>query len=201
MKIKYQRTSTNKQHGERFSVDENIYDLILFDKGISGTLPFKKRTEAQKMLPFVEEGKVNEVVIEEIRDVGRNMADTIATLKWLDDYHVNVIIRGMGNLASRIDGKKNPIWGIVSATLSSIYEMERENLLLRTAMGREAYVRKGGKLGRKKGTNENAQTFLAKEKSQKIISLLNKGKSTRDIAGRVGCSLNLVVKVRRMLDE
>ena len=85
MRVKYQRTSTEQQKGERFKLDNDNYDLILFDQGVSGTLPFKQRTEARKILPLVEQGVLTELVVEEIRDIGRNMYDTIATLGWLDE--------------------------------------------------------------------------------------------------------------------
>jgi DNA-binding NarL/FixJ family response regulator len=64
-------------------------------------------------------------------------------------------------------------------------------------MGRVAYLNRGGTLGRKYGSNESIAQFLAKPKSKEIISLLDKGKSVRDIAGRLNVSLNLVVKVRK----
>ena len=184
MRVKYQRTSTSQQHGNRFLEDTDKYDLVLFDKGVSGTLHFKQRTESSKLIPLVESGEVNDIVVEEIRDIGRNMADTIETLSWLDEHGVNVIIKSMG-VSSRIKGEKNKIWSILSATLSAVYEMERENLLMRTQAGKDAYVRNGGKLGRKRGSSENIQVFLDKPKSKEIISLLKKGKSVRDISGRL----------------
>lgn len=64
-------------------------------------------------------------------------------------------------------------------------------------IGRMRYVANGGKLGRKVGTTENISDFLKKEKTQKIISLLEKGKSVRDISGRLGVSTKTVVKVRK----
>ena len=64
-------------------------------------------------------------------------------------------------------------------------------------MGRKMYVMNGGKLGRKIGTTENRSDFLNKEKTQKIVSLLEKGKSVRDISGRLGVSTKTVVKVRK----
>jgi DNA-binding NarL/FixJ family response regulator len=64
-------------------------------------------------------------------------------------------------------------------------------------MGRKMYVINGGKLGRKVGTVENRQEFLQKENNQKIISLLDKGKSVRDISGRLGVSTKTIVKVRK----
>ena len=64
-------------------------------------------------------------------------------------------------------------------------------------MGRKVYVLNGGRLGRYIGTNESTKDFLNKPKCKEIISLLNKGKTVRDITGRLEVSLNLVVKVRK----
>ena len=196
MRIKYQRTSSAAQHGKRFEKDTNKYDLVLFDQGISGTTEFKSRTQAKKIVELVESGKLNELVVEELRDIGRNMVDTINTLDWLDKKEVNVVIRSMGNLCSRVNGKRNEIWGLISSVMSSLYAMELENLKIRTAIGRQVYIMNGGKLGREAGTNESVKEFMGKPKSKEIISLLNKGKTVRDIAGRLDVSFNLVVKVR-----
>jgi DNA invertase Pin-like site-specific DNA recombinase len=197
MKIKYNRTSTINQEGERFKMDKDVYDLTLFDKGVSGKVPFNDREKGKELVKLVLEGKVSELVVEELSRLGRNTVDTLTTLKWLEDNGVNVVVKGMGNLQSHIDGKKNPIWNLITSVMSSLYELERENILERTEMGRKMYVVNGGKLGRKIGTVENRQEFLQKETNQKIISLLEKGKSVRDISGRLGVSTSTVVKVRK----
>ena len=197
MNVKYQRTSTTAQHGRRFEKDTNKYDLVLFDQGISGTTEFKSRTQAKKIVELVEAGKLKELVVEELRDIGRNMVDTINTLDWLDKNEVNVVIRSMGNLCSRVNGKRNEIWGLISSVMSSLYAMELENLKIRTEMGRKVYIMNGGRLGRERGTNESVKEFLKKPKSKEIASLLSKGKTVRDISGRLGVSFNLVIKVKK----
>ena len=201
MKVKYQRTSTMEQHGERFGMDVNGYDLILFDRGISGTKPFRERTNGIKIITLVECGKLEELVVPELRDIGRNTYDTISVLDYMEKHNVIVTIQSLGNLQSIIDGKKNPLWTLISSIMSSLYQMELENLKLRTHMGRQSYLMRGGKLGRKMGSNENVTTFMNKPKSQEIVSLLNRGKSVRDVCGRLGVSPNLVTKVRRILRE
>ena len=197
MKIKYNRTSTINQDGERFKMDKDVYDLTLFDKGVSGKVPFNEREKGKELVKLVSDGKVSELVVEELSRLGRNTVNTLTTLKWLEDNGVNVVVKGMGNLQSHIDGKKNPIWNLITSVMSSLYELERENILERTEMGRKMFVINGGKLGRKVGTVENRQEFLQKENNQKIISLLEKGKSVRDISGRLGVSTSTVVKVRK----
>jgi DNA invertase Pin-like site-specific DNA recombinase len=81
--------------------------------------------------------------------------------------------------------------------MSSLYELERENILERTEMGRKMYLMNGGKLGRKVGTVESRDSFLQKDRTKKIFNLLEKGKSVRDISGRLGVSTKTVVKVRK----
>ena len=200
MKVKYNRTSTIQQEGKRFDLDKNEYDLTLFDKGVSGKIPFSERIEGNKLTQLVNDGKVSEVVVEELSRLGRNTIDTLTTLKFFEDNGVNVIVKSMGNLQSMVNGKKNPIWNLITSVMSSLYELERENILERTEMGRKMYVMNGGKLGRKVGTTENRSDFLKKEKTQKIVSLLEKGKSVRDISGRLGVSTKTVVKVRKYID-
>jgi len=200
MNIKYNRTSTIQQEGKRFDLDKTEYDLTIFDKGVSGKIPFSEREGGIKLTTLVNEGKVTEVVVEELSRLGRNTIDTLTTLKFFEDNGVNVVVKSMGNLQSMVNGNKNPIWNLITSVMSSLYELERENILERTEMGRKMYVMNGGKLGRKIGTTENRSDFLNKEKTQKILSLLEKGKSVRDISGRLGVSTKTVVKVRKYID-
>jgi DNA invertase Pin-like site-specific DNA recombinase len=199
MKIKYNRTSTINQSGERYKLDKEGYDMTLFDRGVSGKVPFKEREKGMVLVELVEKGEVETVVVEELSRLGRNTVDVLTNLQWLEEKGVNVVVRGMGNLQSHIDGRKNPIWNLITSVMSSLYELEREQIRERTEMGRKMYVINGGKLGRKVGSNENLQSFLQKPKVKQIQSLLEKGKSVRDICGRLEVSPTTVVKVKKSL--
>ena len=199
MRVSYRRTSTINQTGERFKLDKTEYDLILFDKGISGKIPFNEREKGTELIQLVEQGKVTELVVEELSRLGRNTIDVLLTLQHLEEHNVNVVVRNMGNLQSTVNGNKNPVWNLITSVMSSLYEMERENILERTEMGRKMYVLNGGKLGRKKGTNENIQTFLNKPKTQSIIKYIRMGKTTRDISSRLGVSTSTIYKVKQTL--
>jgi DNA invertase Pin-like site-specific DNA recombinase len=201
MRIKYNRTSTIQQEGERFKLDKDNYDLTLFDKGVSGKIPFSEREKGRELTQLVQNGEVDEVVVEELSRLGRNTIDTLTTLKFFEENGVNVVVKSMGNLQSMVNGKKNPIWNLITSVMSSLYELERENILERTEMGRKMYVMNGGKLGRKVGTTESRNDFLKKDRTQKIISLLDKGKSVRDISSRLGVSPKTIVKVRKYVLE
>ena len=104
MKVKYNRVSTILQTGNRFKADTDHYDMTLLDK-VSGSVSFMDRTEAKKLIQYVEEGKITEIVTEEFSRLGRNTGDVISTLDWLDQHNVNVRIRNLG-IESRPNGKK-----------------------------------------------------------------------------------------------
>ncbi len=140
MKIKYNRVSTIQQSGDRFSVDNEKYDLVLMDK-ISGSVSFKDRPRGKEVVKLVEGDQVKELVVEEFSRLGRNTGDVIQTLEWLEEHQINVVVRNNG-LQSRPNGKRNPIWKMISSVMSSLYEMELENIKERTAMGRMVGVAK-----------------------------------------------------------
>ncbi|TFV94491.1 recombinase family protein [Algoriphagus kandeliae] len=196
MKVKYNRVSTIQQSGNRFEADTDSYDLILFDR-VSGTVKFRDRPEARKLIELVENGKVTTVVLEELSRIGRSLGDTISSLEWLDKNNINVIVRNLG-IESRPLGKKNPVWGILTATLAGLYALELENIKERTTTGRMIFVQRGGKLGRPIGTNESEKKFLEKENTQKIIKLLNRGRSIREISSFLNTSTSTVLKVKKI---
>jgi DNA invertase Pin-like site-specific DNA recombinase len=197
VRVKYNRVSTVNQTGNRFTNDTDKYDLILFDK-VSGNVSFKDRPQGIELTKLIERGKVSELVVEEFSRLGRNTGDVINVLDWLDKKGVNVVVRNIG-LQSRPNGIKNSIWKMISSVMSSLYEMELENIKERTTVGRLVYVQQGGKLGRPAGSTENTKEFLVKDKTQQIIKGLNKGLTIREIGKIANASTRTVMKVKRKL--
>jgi DNA invertase Pin-like site-specific DNA recombinase len=201
MIIKYNRTSTINQKGERFKQDKDIYDLTINDFGVSGKIPFNRRDGGSKLIEMVNEGKVNKVVFEDLSRCGRTLKDSINTLDYFFENGVVIKVRNIGVESHTPDGEKNPMWNIITSILSSVYEMERERILEITEMGRKQYVLNGGKLGRKVGSEESEMIFLKKPQTKSIIKLLKMGKSNRDIIGRLNCSPKTITKCRNYLKK
>ncbi len=194
MRVKYNRVSTQIQSGNRFEADTEKYDLTLLDK-ISGTVPFKERPQAKILINKIEEGFIKEVVVEELSRLGRHTGDCISTLEWMDEKGINVIVRNLG-VQSRPNGKKNPIWNVLTSVISSLYVLELDNIKERTSVGRQIYVQRGGVLGRKVGSTLSDRNFIDKPKSQKILDYLKKGWTLREIAKQVDASTKTVMKVK-----
>jgi DNA invertase Pin-like site-specific DNA recombinase len=196
MKIKYNRLSSLSQSGNRLTDDKTQYDLVLLDR-VSGSVSFKERPKGQELTRLVEQGKISELWVEEFSRLGRNTGDVIKTLEWLDEMKVNVIVRNIG-LQSRPNGVKNPIWKMISSVMSSLYEMELENIKERTMVGRKVYVLNGGRLGRPEGTKETENEFLDKPQTKEIIKNLKKGLTIKDICKIVDCSNKTIIKTKRL---
>jgi DNA invertase Pin-like site-specific DNA recombinase len=194
MKIKYNRLSSLSQSGNRYEHDTEKYDLTLLDR-VSGSIPFFDRVKGQELKKMVEDGKVRELVVEEFSRLGRNTGDVINTLDWLDLNKVNVYVRNIG-LYSRPNGEKNPIWKMISSVMSSLYEMELDNIRERTKIGRLIYIQKGGILGRKMGTGETEFNFINKPKSQKVLEYLKKEYTIREICKICDSSIGTTMKVK-----
>lgn len=196
MRIKYNRVSTLLQTGKRFEADTDIYDLVLLDK-ISGSVSFADRPKSKELIKLIEQGKVSEIVVEEFSRLGRNTGDVIKTLEWFDAKEINVLVKNIG-LQSRTNGKRNPIWKMISATLSSLYEMEALNIRERTLAGKLVFLQQGGRLGRPKGTGETELSFISKPKNKKILEYLKKERTLREISILLNVSTKTVQKVKKV---
>lgn len=200
MRIKYNRVSSQIQTGLRFEADTEKYDLTLLEK-VSGAVRFRDRpNKTQQLIQLVESGQVKELVVEEQSRLGRNTGDVIQTLEWLDRHEVNVVVRNLG-VQSRPNGKKNPIWKMISAVMSSLYELELENIKERTQTGRMIYVQKGGVLGRPSGSQESDRAFLQKEGSVSILKYLNRGMTMREISKLTNSSTRTIQKVKSIAQK
>ena len=199
MKVKYNRLSSLSQTGNRLTDDKTQYDLVLLDR-VSGSVSFKERPKGQEINKLVEQGKISELWVEEFSRLGRNTGDVIKTLEWLDEKKVNVVVRNVG-LQSRPNGVKNPIWKMISSVMSSLYEMELENIKERTMVGRKVYVLNGGRLGRPEGTKETEKDFLEKPQTKEIIKNLKKGLIIKDICKIVDCSNKTIIKTKKIMKK
>ena len=196
MRIKYNRVSTLQQTGERFAADTEKYDMVLLDK-VSGKVSFIDRPEGKKLFDLAKSGQVKEIVVEELSRLGRNTGDVVRTLEKFEEFNVNIIIRNLG-LQSRPLGERNPIWPMITAVLSSMYQMELENIKERTSVGRQVYVQNGGTLGRPAGSNETEKNYLDKPMTKKIISKVLEGRSVIEISKLFECSSSTVTKARKL---
>lgn len=201
----YVRTSviTSKTDRQELAMVEGVEgkDFRFYtDTGASGAVALRDRPAGRRLWEDVENGEISEIRFHEISRAGRNLVDVIATLHQFAEMGVQVVVEkeGIRLLQESADGERkiNPVASMILSVLASIANIERTTLLERQAEGIAVAKAKGKYLGRRSGSYENDATFLAKPKSKKITKLLGDNLSVTKIALIVGCSHNLVRKVR-----
>lgn len=108
------------------------------DEGFSGK-NIQGRLEFQRMLNDIQDNKdgVAYVLVFKLSRFGRNAADVLNSLQLMQDFGVNLICVEDGIDSSKDSGK------LMISVLSSVAEIERENILVQTMEGRKQKAREG----------------------------------------------------------
>jgi DNA invertase Pin-like site-specific DNA recombinase len=199
MIVRYHRVSTHHQTAGRLETDKKNYDRDFFEK-ISGKVNFKDRPKAKELIKLIEEKKVSELHIMELSRLGRNTSDILNTLEWLQKHEINVVIKNI-SLQTMRDGKLDPIAKLLTGILASIASLERDSIIERSKQGLNAYVARGGILGRKPGSTISDAQFMDKPTSKKCLELLRKGRTIRECAKICDISTRTVQKVKKIAEK
>ena len=108
------------------------------DEGRSGK-NVEGRPEFMRMIQDIEDQKdnVKYVLVFKLSRFGRNAADVLTSLQKMQDFGVNLICVEDGIDSSKDSGK------LMISVLSSVAEIERENILVQTMEGRRQKAREG----------------------------------------------------------
>lgn len=193
MKAKYIRVSTTEQNTDR---QNNDFNGIKYIDKCSGTIAFKDRTEAAKLL---KNDNIKEVYVHSIDRLGRNTLDIMNTIQYFTDKGINVVSEKEG-LSTIIDGKENPIAKMIIGILGTLAEFELNRIKERQAEGIAQAKTKGVYLGRRVGSEESEEQFLNKKSTQSIIRYLQANESIRRTAKLSGTSVGTVQKVKKILN-
>ena len=196
MKVKYNRVSTISQSGYRNELDDDQYDLVLFDV-VSGKVKMEDRPQGKKLIAHIRAGKVQTIVVEELSRLGRNGFDTLTTINLCKDLGVNIVVRSLG-ISSQVDGKPNKLFDLIGTVYSWVAEQEREAIMERTSQGRLMAKARGVRFGRPVGSNESIRQMLSKPKSKQIVELLKLNRPIREIAKATSSSTRTVLKVKSL---
>ena len=108
------------------------------DEGKSGK-NIARRPEFKKMLSDIKSGKddIDYVLVFKLSRFGRNAADTLNSLQFMEDYGVNLLCVEDGIDSAGAAGK------LIISVLASVAEIERSNISEQTMAGRQQKARDG----------------------------------------------------------
>lgn len=202
----YTRVSTNIQDCERqISELEQYakvmrYDVVeVFKETISGAYKNEDRPIFSEMVKFIADHKIDKVLCWELSRLGRNTIEVLKTIQLFNDSKVSLYIKNYNIETLKEDKTVDLLGSFMIQILSSVYEMERNQIKERMVSGYNHYRSKGGKVGRKQGWNKNDNEILNEYKD--VVKKLKQGLSVREIMKLTGRSNGTIMKVKKILAE
>lgn len=139
------------------------------EEGKSGK-SIEGRSEFQRMMDDIQSGAVNAdyVIVFKLSRFGRNARDTLNSLEFMNRYGVHLLSVEDGLDSSSTTGK------LIITILGAVAEMERENIITQSYLGREEKAKKGGWNGgfAPYGYRLENNTLVTKEEEKEVVQLI-----------------------------
>ena len=200
----YSRVSstTDRQSTERQVLDlksfaeKNDFKVCkVFEEKISGAKKNEERNVLIECVDYCITKNIDTLLTSELSRVGRSTLQVLKTLDSLHTNKVNVYVQNLG-LNTLNDNKEiNPLASIIITVLAEMSSIERSNIQYRLNSGRQNYIDKGGKLGRKVGSEKSLEQL--KEEYKDVLALLKRGYSIRNTAKLSGRSISTIQRVKK----
>ena len=194
-------STTDRQNTERQIADLTKYAEYkgmeiskVFEEKISGAKKNSERPVFVEAINFCKTNKVDILLVSELSRLGRNAFEVLETLKQLVDEGINLYMQKEQFTLLDEEGKPSMFAPIMIATLSTCAQLERENIKFRLNSGRQLYIEKGGKLGRKEGSKKT--TEHKQEEYKQVLRELKRGTSIRKVAKLCDVSVSTVQRLK-----
>lgn len=179
---------------KRFALGQNMEIVKIYEEHISGAKKLEEREVLTQCLDYCKNNSVNYLLISELSRLGRSTLQVLRSLEILHEAKVCVYIQNIGLYSLQSNGEVNPVASIMITILAEMSNIERSNIQYRLNSGRQQYINRGGKLGRKKGSVKTADQ--KREEYKEVISLLKRGYSIRNVAKLTGYSIQTVQTIK-----
>lgn len=200
----YARVSTKGQDYDRQLVElreyarKMEYEVVAeFTEKISGAKKVEERQALMELLAYVEQHKVDKVLIYECSRLSRRAVDFLSVIENLTAKRISVYILQNGLETLLSNGQPNPIAQLVLGILAQFNSMERSLIRSRMESGYIHFRKLGGQVGRKVGYRKTEEQMRADY--PKEIQLLKKGLSLRNIQAITQTSINTLRKLKNFI--
>lgn len=191
------RQSTERQvvDLERFATGRGDKVVAVFEEKVSGRKANVDRPVLSRCLEYCidPQNQVDMLLLSEISRLGRSTLEILKALDILHTHKVCVYIQNLNLETLRPDKTVNPLSSLVTTLLGELAAMERQGIIDRLNSGRELYIEKGGRLGRRPGSKKSLEQ--KREEYKEAISLLKKGYSIRNVAKLTNKSVSTILSI------
>jgi DNA invertase Pin-like site-specific DNA recombinase len=150
-----------------------------------------------EILDFAIQNGVNHVISLEISRISRRISSFALFLERCNDNGINIIIDNFKLHTLLPNGEKNSMVQTMLSIASTFASMELSLIQERLNSGRAKYIRDGGVLGRKIGSEKDPKRLMTEHAD--IIKFLKQGQSVRNIMKLTSKSSGTIQKVKKLL--
>lgn len=206
--IIYSRSSTPQQklsNGRQINdlrevISDRGWRLVkVFDEVISGYNKKEDRTMIYEMIDYCKENHIQKILITELSRLGRDLEMIHHTLNILKKEKISLYIRQFNCETLNDDLTPNLMSELVLGIVANIHSMEKQQSQFRLQSARKEYMRRGGVVGRKKGSVISDGDLLIKHND--IVKLLKKKVSIRNTAKITDKSVSTIQRVKKVMDK
>ena len=171
--------------------------VAVFEEKVSGRKANVDRSVLSRCLEYCidSQNQVDILLLSEISRLGRSTLEILKALDILHTHKICVYIQNLNLETLRPDKTVNPLSSLVTTLLGELAAMERQGIIERLNSGRELYIEKGGRLGRRPGSKKSLEQ--KREEYKEAISLLRKGYSIRNVAKLTNKSVSTILNVKK----
>ena len=199
--VLYARVSTSAQDYTRqitelrkYAKKQNYEIVKEFSEKISGGKKIEERAAIKELLDFVQDNKVEKVLVYECSRLSRRQLDFLSIIEQLTEAGVSLYILQNGLETLLPDGKPNPIANLCFGIIAEFNNLEKNLIRARVSSGYEHYRASGGRVGRKEGYRKSDDEY--RTTYDREISLLSKGNTLKDVRAITGTSINTLRKLK-----
>ena len=199
--VLYARVSTSAQDYTRqitelrkYAKKQNYEIVKEFSEKISGGKKIEERAAIKELLDFVQDNKVEKVLVYECSRLSRRQLDFLSIIEQLTEAGVSLYILQNGLETLLPDGKPNPIANLCFGIIAEFNNLEKNLIRARMASGYEHHRSSGGRVGRKEGYRKSENEY--RTTYDREITLLAKGNTLKDVRSITGTSINTLRKLK-----
>ncbi len=191
------RQSTDRQVEDLKSYAEysKMEVIKVFEEKVSGAKKNTERPILVEALSYCRTERIDMLLVSELSRLGRNAFEVLETVKGLVDDGINLYMQKEKFILLDDDKQPSMFAPIMLATLSTCAQLERENIKFRLNSGRQQYITKGGRLGRKTGSVKSSDK--KREEYKDVLKALRQGFSVRKAAKLTDTSVSTVQRLKK----
>lgn len=201
----FARVSTEKQDYQRqinelseYAKKNNIEIVKTIASKISGAKKNAERKDIQELVEICQRESVEIVLVTEMSRLGRNTLEVLQVMEILNDRKICLYMHNYG-IKTITNGEISLFTQIICTIMLEMARLERSFITQRLQSGKLNYMKNGGRMGRPKGKTESPEQFLNKHK--KVVQMLKRNNTVRDIRAVTGAGAATIIKVKRMINQ